>query len=383
MVAMGGRRLGARELATMIDRWSLGDLVARPLEWLDPLKTQFAPVEPAVRYVARRVRGATRRPVAGALKVMTWNIKFGGGRIDFWYDAHGDRVLMYQWEVLANLEGLAAKINLVDPDVLLVQEIDVGSRRVAGIDQVQWLLDHTKLNFGAYASQWRADRVPTRGLGRIDSGIATLSRYPVTDGIRIALDPIGDQDRLTRYFYLKRSLLTARVEVPAAGPVHLVNTHTAAFSRDGTKRRHLRALADELDRLDGAGALVVGGGDLNALPPGSPQLSGFTDAISTDENYQGSDYRGESDWLMPLYERYQPAVPLEIFQRDGEAHFTHSTTEKVFWNRKLDYLFTNGRFLPQSTTTHQDERSGGMATMPLSDHAPVSTSLALGHGEDD
>ena len=25
------------------------------------------------------------------LKVMTWNVKFGGGRIDFFFDCHGDR----------------------------------------------------------------------------------------------------------------------------------------------------------------------------------------------------------------------------------------------------------------------------------------------------
>jgi endonuclease/exonuclease/phosphatase family metal-dependent hydrolase len=48
-----------------------------------------------------------------------------------------------------------------------------------------------------------------------------------------------------------------------------------------------------------------------------------------------------------------------------------------FWNRKLDYLFTNGRFRVDSAVTHQDTASGGLATMPLSDHAPISVTLEV------
>ncbi len=366
-------RLPTRRLAKKLDETALADALAAPLYALDPFSARFDDVEAAQHYEALRLRRADE--VVEELTVMTWNIKFGGGRIDFWYDGHGDRVIMKDWEVLANLEGLAAKISQVDPDLLLLQEVDVDSKRVAFIDQMQWLLDHTELNFGAYASQWRADVIPNQGLGRVDMGIGILSRFPIRDAQRLALPKMTTQDRITRYFYLKRALLTARVDVPDFGPVHVVNVHTEAFSRDGTKRRHLERFCAELDRIDGAGGFVVGGGDLNTIPPGTKQMHDFEDVVTEDEDFQGSDYRGQSDWLLPLYERYQPAVALDDYRRDNRRYATHSTTGEVFWNRKLDYLFTNGEFAEGTTLTHQDDSSGAMETMLLSDHAPVTTVL--------
>ena len=369
------KRLHPRRLAKKLDALAAADLVAAPLYLLDPFNTRFDEMEPARRYEASRIRRHSVEP--HDLSVMTWNIKFGGGRIDFWYDGHGDRVLMEKWEVIANLEGLAAKIRQVDPDLLLLQEVDVDSKRVAFVDQMQWLLDHTELNYGAYASQWRADLIPANGLGKVDMGVAILSRFPIADAHRLALPELQSQDRLTRYFYLKRGLLTARVDVPGVGAVHVVNLHAAAFSRGETKRRHLERFCGELDRIDAAGGLFVAGGDLNALPPGTKKQHDFEDVVGHDDDFQGSDYRGQSRWLEPLYERYQPAISLEQYRSDNLAHATHSTSGEYFWNRKLDYLFTNGQFAPDSAMTHQDASKGGMETMLLSDHAPLTTRLKL------
>ena len=368
-------RLKPRRLVKWMDELSMADILAAPLYLFDPFRAKFDAIEPAHYYEASRIRGA--RAPTDVLDVMTWNIKFGGGRLDFWYDGHGDRVVMEKWEVLANLEGVAAKIRQVDPDVLLLQEVDVDCKRSAFVDQMQWLLDHTGLNFGAYASQWRADIVPSNGLGRVDMGIAVLSRYPVQDAQRLALPQMKTQDRLTRYFYLKRAILTARVDVPGFDAVHVVNTHAEAFSQDGTKRRQLELFQSELDRIDAAGGIFVAGGDLNTLPPGSRQLFNFEDVVVEDEDFQGSDYREESDWLANLYERYRPAVDLSEYRRDNRPHLSHSTSGEVFWNRKLDYLFSNGAFAAGSTITHQDTSSGDMETMLLSDHAPLTTTLLL------
>ena len=62
---------------------------------------------------------------------------------------------------------------------------------------------------------------------------------------------------------------------------------------------------------------------------------------------------------------------------NNAAYFSHTTDQDGFWNRKLDYIFSNGQIVPGSGLVHQDEAHGGMATMPLSDHAPVSVELEL------
>ena len=77
--------------------------------------------EPAERYASP---GATPAPPQDTLTIMTWNIKFGGGRIDFFFDCYGDRVVMTEQEVIQNLAGLLRKIRQVKPDILLIQELD-------------------------------------------------------------------------------------------------------------------------------------------------------------------------------------------------------------------------------------------------------------------
>jgi endonuclease/exonuclease/phosphatase family metal-dependent hydrolase len=340
----------------------------------DPFGTGFDPVEPAERYRAAELTPAPAPD--GRIRVLNWNIKFGGARIDFFFDCFGDEVLMEREVVLGNLEALAAKIREIDPDIVLLQEVDVNSKRSAFVDELQWLLDHTALNHGVYASHWRADYVPSDGLGAMDDGNAILSRWPIGEATRIALPLRTDQSGLTRYFYLQRNVLRARVEVPGLGDLWVVNVHTDAYGKDGTKRRHIDGFVDELDALDDDGALFVGGGDLNALPPGTEKQFDFPDTVCDDEDFIADDYRGELGWLDPLYARYAPFVSTDVYAADNARWFSHTVDGRGFWNRQLDYLFTNGAWIDGASVVHQDERTG-VPSMPLSDHAPVVAELRV------
>src|SRR6266542_1342834 len=202
----------------------------------DPFHTGFDDVEDAKVYRAASAPAAP--PWTQRLVVMNYNVKFGGGRIDFFFDCFGNRVLMSKDEVIGNLERLVAKINQVDPDVLVVQEVDVNSKRAAYVDQMQWLLDHTQLGYGVYASQWKADYVPSDGIGAVDSGNGILSKFPLVEAERIALPLRTDQSTVERYFYLRRNILQARLDVPSGRPIHVVATHADAYGKDGTKKSH-------------------------------------------------------------------------------------------------------------------------------------------------
>jgi endonuclease/exonuclease/phosphatase family metal-dependent hydrolase len=341
----------------------------------DPFHTGFDDVQRAVSYRAKadKPEPDPTRP----LRVMNYNVKFGGARIDFFFDCFGDRVLMSEAEVKANLAGLAEVINRYDPDVLVVQEVDVNSKRDAYVDQVQWLLDHTALSHAVYASQWKADYVPSDGLGAIDSGNAVLSKYPLSGAERIALALRSEQSGIERYFYLKRNLLRVKLEVPDKKPTWVVAVHADAYSKDGTKRQHIERFKAELDRLAELGNTVIGVGDLNTLPPGTEKQFGFPDSVCKDEEFKADDYREETDWLEPLYDAYTPEVPLDVYQADNASYFSHTVDKDGFWNRKLDYVFTNADVVPGSGVVHQDQAHGGLETMPLSDHAPVTVELEL------
>lgn len=332
----------------------------------DPFRTELADARPIVYEAAE----PTEAPARDQLRVMSWNIKFGGARLDFFFDCFGDRVLMTRDEVEANLEALAARIRAEDPDVVLLQEVDVNSKRSDFVDQLQWLLDRTELNHGVYASHWRADFIPSDGLGAMDNGSAILSRWPLLDAERRALPLRTDQDALTRYFYLRRNVLSARLAMPGADDLWVVNVHTDAYGEDGTKRQHIDGFTEVMNALDDAGATVIGGGDLNTLPPGTERQHDFEDSVCEDEEFVADDYRPEADWLDELYGRYAPFVPLADYQADQAAYYTHTVDGRGFWNRQLDYLFSNATWQPGSGRVLQD-------TMPLSDHAPVVGTVDL------
>lgn len=342
-----------------------------PLLACDPFHTELEDAQP-VHYEATKYTEPGK--VGNEVLVMNWNVKFAGGRIDFFFDCYGDRVLMTEEEVMDHLAGLAAKINQVDPDIILLQEVDVDSKRVAFIDMMQYLIDNTQMNYGVYASHWRADYVPSDGLGRMDSGNAILSRWPLEDAERIPLPLIEDQDALTKYFWLRRNILKARVDFPERDSLWVVNVHTEAYSQDGTKKKQIDQFKAELDELAAAGVTFVGGGDLNALPPQTEKTSGFPDSKCEGE-YDADDYSAETDWLDGLYADYEEAIPLEDYAENNAPYFTHTVDKDGFWNRRLDYLFTNSSF--RDGLVHQSEAQGGMETMPLSDHAPLTAKLKL------
>lgn len=335
----------------------------------DPFNTRLGETD-VESYTAQNRAEA---PIPDTLKIMTWNIKFGGGRIDFFFDCFGDRVIMSEEEVLGNLENLAFKINQYQPDILFLQEVDIQSKRSVLINQLQWLLDHSDLSYGVYASQWQANYVPSNGIGQMNSGNAILSKWQLRNPKRIGLPLFEEQNWLVRYFYLKRNILTTELALEGENYL-LACTHLAAYSHDGTKKKQIDILYHFLNSTDSLHHTFILGGDFNSLPPGTQKVKDFSDDVCTKEEFSAGDYSAETDWITPFY-RFEAAIPLSDYEANNAPYFSHTTQGPAnggFWNRKIDYLFTNGHFADGSGLTHQDENSGGMNTMELSDHAPLS-----------
>lgn len=339
----------------------------------EPMVTTFDDVENGNLYTAKSIQPAPT--TVESIHLMTWNIRFGAGTLPWFGDSKGSRVMLTEDEVFHNLYGIAATLERTQPDILLIQEIDIESKRTAYIDQVQWLLDHTYFNYGAYASAWKAQVVPSDGLGRMDMGNAILSRWPITRAERIKLPLRGDQDALTKHFYLRRNILKTQIALPGVDDFYAVNIHASAFSTDDTKKRQLDIFKMELDKLAAANIPFVAGGDLNSLPVNATKLDYCLIDKRDDESFhgpnddpkhkEGSWFENEITWLQELYDAYYPAVPLEDYGANEAFYFTHTTDWNAPYDRKLDYLWSKTPWVAGSDSTHQDAR-------PWSDHAPVS-----------
>lgn len=335
-------------------------------------------------------------PDKGELRVVAWNIKYAAARIPFWFDCWGDRVAMSRAEVEANLDLLYAAIRELDPDILMVEEIEVNSRRSAYVDMVRGILAHTDLNYAAYFETWNSRYVPSEGLGRVNLGNAIFSRHPITRAERIPQEDRTDMDALTSTFYLHRAVGRAEIDV-AGKPITALVVHTEAYDNDGTKQRQL-AQIHELARAE-AGPFVLGG-DFNELPPTALRLADFPDERTTplcSPDFAQPPYTPVA--MRPFFDDLVPAIPLARYgttQASQARYFSHSVLgpdevndrgEPGGWNRTLDYLFASpgSAWVEGSTDVVQgtgqrigsvdgSEGAGPVTTsdyLRLSDHAPV------------
>jgi endonuclease/exonuclease/phosphatase family metal-dependent hydrolase len=335
-------------------------------------------VEDAIYYTAGEIKSAPAPD--STIKIMTWNIRFCIGRSPWFGDACGDITIYTKEKIMKGLDLIVKKINQIRPDVLLLQEVDILSTRSAYVEQMQYILDHTWFNYGAFGSQWKAQFIPSDGLGRIDEGNVILSRWPISDAKRIQLALRNDQSGVVRYFYERCCMVTGIIRVPGFKEFSVVNIHASAFATDDTKHNHIEKFKENLDYISSEGGYFVAGGDLNTLPPGSDSTDYCIEDMCPGESFHhpgdnpmhkdGSNYTPEQEWLVPLYNSYSCAVPLERYQNDQPAYFTHTTRPGHFWDRTLDYLFTNNKWVPDSNCTHQD-------AMDESDHCPVSAEFIL------
>ncbi len=363
-------------------------------EWVaDPMSYTR---EEVPRYKAKAEHPA---PVANptALKVMAWNVKYGACRVDFWFDFWGDRTQLTTTEVTDCLTKIAALIREYDPDVLITEEIEVGSKRSASVDMVRFLLENTNLRFGMYAATWDSRYVPSEGVGRINLGNAIHSRYPIVKAERIRQADRTDQDPLTATFYLKRGVARAELDLGGGRTVAIYGVHTEAYDQDGTKQKQIKQLYD-LAKAETLPWMM--GGDFNELPPvcderadaGTPdscegklKLKGFLDERASAMGTQFEQPPYTPSVMKPFYDDFSSSITLARYGVGDAAHqryFTHSVLgpdgkndEQVpgNWNRTLDYLFIRKTDSWRDTDVVQGPGPFGITqdAIRLSDHAPV------------
>ena len=333
----------------------------------------------------------------GSIRVLTWNIRNGLGRFPWLYDSCGDSVIGRESLIEKNLTEIAEKLNNIDADVVLLQEVDFLSKRSGYINQIQFLLDNTNLNYGCYGAMLKADFALKDGHGMVDGGNAILSKYKLEEAKRIPLALRTDQSDIVQYGYLRRNILKTKIPELKQGnqDFYVVNIHATAFATDDTKQKHIDKYIETLNEIENEGSIFVSGGDLNSVPPGAEHDFCIQDdcdtVIDSLGNYINNTYHinedggphlsgsffdnfpGEPDLLKPIYDNinYQGAIDITI--PDDSTNFTHGQStshERGFGivDRKLDYLFTNQSW--ENGKTHQ-------GAWELSDHIAVSAYFNL------
>ena len=228
--------------------------------------------KPADRQTADRINGASYgNEAGGTITLYTWNIGYGGlgKESDFFMDG-GEMVDPPSQEIVEkNLAGIEQFIQNNPADAWLLQEVDVNSARTGRVDEFDRLHDVVSSN-AAFAYNYKCPFVPIPlpPMGRVESGIATLSElFIAEDAERISLPcPFSWPVRAAQ---IKRCLLVTRMPVEGTDKeLVLVNLHLEAYDDGEGKIAQTKLLMEVLQQEYAKGNYVIAGGDFNQTFPG-------------------------------------------------------------------------------------------------------------------
>lgn len=252
--------------------------------------------------------------LGSSISVMTWNAGYGalGDNADFFMDGGKSVKTADQNRVNINVLSIADEINKISPDFMFLQEVDVASSRSYNTNEVEMLKSMTsaKMTDSTFAYNFKVAFIPypIPPIGKVNSGILTLSKYAIEDSTRYQLPtPFKWPVRLGN---LKRCLMVDKVPVNDANGkatgkyLVLVNLHLEAYDSGEGKAAQTKMLNDILQAESDAGNYVIAGGDFNQTFSGTdssmyPEQEGKWHCGKIEESDFSSDWQFEMDNSTP------------------------------------------------------------------------------------
>jgi endonuclease/exonuclease/phosphatase family metal-dependent hydrolase len=283
------------------------------------------------------------------LRVASWNIHFGAG------STLDDARRFPREQVEQNIQRIGEVLKRERVDIVALQEVDRDSQRSGHLDQLEMLRHATGLTHASFATTWDAAWVPypvtappKQQYGRMWSGQAVLSRFPIVDQKRHGLAQPARNGRIFNRFYLHRCIQQVALDLGRGRTLSLLNVHLEAFDM-ANRRSQARAMARLMRRIGDHGLAL---GDLNTVAPEAELRHAFEDEPETD-------FRGD-DTMATLRQTGWNEV--------GDQALTFPANKP---NRRLDHIFSS-----------PDLRTEGGGLMdeggePSSDHCPLLFEVQL------
>lgn len=285
------------------------------------------------------------------VKILTWNLGFlyGQGSEGVGYEFRDKEYFQ------ESLDRLVKEIREWQPDVIFLQEIDFESARSHDLNQAEYLAAKAGYPYVAQAVSWDANYIPfpywpiRNNFGRMKSGGAILSKYPILDHQVHLLPKPASQPWWYNLFYLHRYFQKVTIEI-GDKKFNFINLHLEAF--------------DKVDRLGQVKKLVsqiqkekidLVAGDFNMLPTSATKRK-FSNV---------DDYENDSSYEAMLKSGLQEVIPDEIYGKDESLYFTFPAWAP---DRRLDYIWYRSGLKMMKAE---------ILTSALSDHLPLRASFQI------
>ncbi len=299
------------------------------------------------------------------VRVMSWNVQYLAGRgYVFYYDlpeGDGPDKRPSRQSIARTLDEVVHVIRQEDPDVVMLQEVDRGSSRTDGEDQLALIKAELAGAYPCTAAAYyhKAAFVPhPKILGSVGLSLGVLSKTRIAKATRYQLPHICG-DPVTVAFNFDRAVLAVELPTDSGASLTAMETHLDAFAQGcDTMERQVDAVEGVLGKTKGAWLIS---GDFNLL--------------ATDRAYErlGKDQRGYFDpetELAPLLEEYAHFPTDREIDSGDPAYFTHFPNDPAVGHadRTIDYFFYSPGLKADDEVVRQDKPK-------ISDHFAMLTTV--------
>lgn len=298
--------------------------------------------------------------------IVSYNIGFGAYEPDFgFFMDGGDRARAWSKARLdKNLKNIADFLKTQDADLLLVQEVDIGSTRSYGFDERTYLTDAMNWMTNTFAQNYDSPFLCypiTQPFGSARSGLMTFSEAPIDSAERVEL-PI--ESGFTKFLDLDRCYSKQRITLSNGAELVLYNLHLSAYTSDGTiATEQLELLLADMQSEYEKGSYCIAGGDFNK------------DVLGDSSAYFGKPDT-EFTWAQPIPESMFEGTNISLVAPINEANPVPSCRNADGPYYEGQYTLTIDGFMVTDNVTvlSADVIDTGFA---YSDHNPVEMRFIL------
>ena len=203
-------------------------------------------------------------------RIASNNIGFGAYQdtFSFFMDGGTESWAFSKEDVINNTTGLIENIKSLNPDFIILQEVDVDSTRSYHVDEAALMIDSLSKQYDDFSYTFACNydspflMYPlTQPHGKSKAGLLTISTATITDSIRRSL-PIDEG--ITKVLDLDRCYSKNRIPVDNGKELVIYNVHLSAYNKNPeTSEYQLKMLNEDMLAEAESGNYVIAGGDMN------------------------------------------------------------------------------------------------------------------------
>ncbi len=230
-------------------------------------------------------------PIGQSMTLVSYNVGFGAYSDDYSFFMDGGEYAkaFSKDAVMSNIGGSLEAVRAANPDLVLLQEVDVDGDRSYHVDESAMFSSGLSGYDRVYAQNYDSPYFfyPfSEPIGANRSGIMTFSRYGVESAHRRSL-PI--ENSLYKFLDLDRAYSVSTIPTENGKALVVYNVHLSAYTSDGTiADEQLRILSADMKEQYEKGNYVIAAGDFNK------------DLLGDSSKYFEREGDGEFTWAKPL-----------------------------------------------------------------------------------